>query len=257
MDCSLPGSSVHGIFQARVLEWGAIAFSTSAPKLTINNRHFYESPWSLKGSLIHHLTFDRIRILIWKEPWKSILQSSKLRPVGLPSGASGKEPVCQCRRCKRCGFNPWSERSPGGGHGSPLQYSFLENPMDRGAWQATVHRGAQSWTQLKWLSMHTQTTNWDPGKGVTWPKSSECPSHHWDPGCQLSVLCCHPSSLLCIALLQASEAGGLCRSYQGWFTPSQGHYTTAMVVECRVPWNLIAGCTKEIWINGKSQHVCD
>ena len=31
-------------------------------------------------------------------------------------------------------------RSPGGGHGNPLRYSFLENPMDRGAWQATIHR---------------------------------------------------------------------------------------------------------------------
>ena len=34
-------------------------------------------------------------------------------------------------------------RSPGGGHGSPLQYSYLENPMDRGAWRATVHRVAK------------------------------------------------------------------------------------------------------------------
>ena len=36
--------------------------------------------------------------------------------------------------------------SPGGGHGNPLQYSFLENSMDRGAWQATVHRVAKSHT---------------------------------------------------------------------------------------------------------------
>ena len=42
-------------------------------------------------------------------------------------------------------------RSPGEGHGNPLQYSCLENPMDRGAWQTTVHRVAQSWTRLKWL----------------------------------------------------------------------------------------------------------
>ena len=42
-----------------------------------------------------------------------------------------------------------SGRSPGGGHGDPLWYSCLENPMDRGAWQATVLRGAKSWTQLK------------------------------------------------------------------------------------------------------------
>ena len=45
-------------------------------------------------------------------------------------------------------------RSPGGGHGNPLQYSCLENPMDRGAWQATAHRVTKSWTQLKGLSMH-------------------------------------------------------------------------------------------------------
>ena len=39
------------------------------------------------------------------------------------------------------GSIPGSGRSPGGGHGNPLQDSCLENPMDRGAWQATVHRG--------------------------------------------------------------------------------------------------------------------
>ena len=43
-------------------------------------------------------------------------------------------------------------RSPGGGHGNPLQYSCLENPMNRGNWRATVHGVAMSWTLLKWLS---------------------------------------------------------------------------------------------------------
>ena len=43
---------------------------------------------------------------------------------------------------------------PGGGHGNPLQYSCLENPIDRGAWQATDHSVAKSWTRLKQLSMH-------------------------------------------------------------------------------------------------------
>ena len=42
----------------------------------------------------------------------------------------------------------------GEGHGNPLQYSCLENPMHRGAWWAAVHRVAQSWTRLKPLSMH-------------------------------------------------------------------------------------------------------
>ena len=42
------------------------------------------------------------------------------------------------------GSIPGLERSPGGGHGNPLQYSCLENPKDRGAWWATVHRVAKS-----------------------------------------------------------------------------------------------------------------
>ena len=46
-------------------------------------------------------------------------------------------------------------RTPGGGHGNPLQYSCLENPMDREAWWATVHRVAKSPTRLKQL--HTLT----------------------------------------------------------------------------------------------------
>ena len=50
---------------------------------------------------------------------------------------------------------PGSRRFPGGELGNPLQYSCLENPMDRGAWQATVHRVAKSWTRLNRLSMHT------------------------------------------------------------------------------------------------------
>ena len=41
-----------------------------------------------------------------------------------------------------------SGRSLGGGHGNPLQFSCLENPMDRGAWQATVHGVTKSWTRL-------------------------------------------------------------------------------------------------------------
>ena len=47
------------------------------------------------------------------------------------------------------GLIPGLGRSPGGGHGNPLQYSCLENPMDRETWWATVHRVTKSWTQLK------------------------------------------------------------------------------------------------------------
>ena len=75
--------------------------------------------------------------------------------ISFPGGTSGQELACQCRICKRCRFSPWSGRSPGGRHGNPLQYSCLENPMDRGAWQATGHGVAKSWTQLNDLAhMH-------------------------------------------------------------------------------------------------------
>ena len=52
---------------------------------------------------------------------------------------------------------PGSGRSPGGGHGNPPQYSCLENSLDRETWWATVHRVAQSQTQLKQLSTRTHT----------------------------------------------------------------------------------------------------
>ena len=49
---------------------------------------------------------------------------------------------------------PVSGRSPREGHGNPLQYPCLENPMDRGAWRIAVHGITKSWTRLKRLSMH-------------------------------------------------------------------------------------------------------
>ena len=58
---------------------------------------------------------------------------------GFPGGASGKEPACRCTRHKQHGFDPGLGRSPGEGNGNPLQYSCLGNPMDRGAWWASVH----------------------------------------------------------------------------------------------------------------------
>ena len=67
-----------------------------------------------------------------------------MRCVGFPGGTGGKESTCQCRRNKRHEFDPSVEKTPGEGHGNPFQYSWLQNPMDRGAWWATVHRVAKS-----------------------------------------------------------------------------------------------------------------
>ena len=75
--------------------------------------------------------------------------------ISFSGGTRGKESSCQRRRRRDTGSIPGSGRSPGGGRGNPLQYSCLENPMDRGDWQATIHRVTQSRTQLKQLSTHT------------------------------------------------------------------------------------------------------
>ena len=101
MDCSRPGSSVHAIFQARILEWIAISFSrgSSQPK----GQTLVFSVWATSESACN-------------------------------AGDSGLVPR-------------WG-RSPGERNGNTLQYSCLENPMDRGAWPATVHGVAKSWTQL-------------------------------------------------------------------------------------------------------------
>ena len=77
VDCSLPRPSILGIFQAKVLEWGVIAFS------------------------------------------------------------------CHCRRHERYGFDSWIRKNPRRKAWQPIQYSCLENLMDRGAWRATVHKSCK------------------------------------------------------------------------------------------------------------------
>ena len=101
MDCSLPGSSIHGIFQARVLERGAVAFS-----------HIY--------------TYVYVY-------------------MGFPSGSDGKASTCNAADL---GSIPGPGRSPGEEIGYPLQYSCLENLMNRKVWWARVHGVTKSWTQL-------------------------------------------------------------------------------------------------------------
>ena len=64
---------------------------------------------------------------------------------GLPAGSDGKESACDA---EDLGLIPGSGRSPGEGNGYPLQYSCLENPMDRGAQWAIVHGVTKSWTRL-------------------------------------------------------------------------------------------------------------
>ena len=68
--------------------------------------------------------------------------------LGFPGGSVVKNPSANAGDKRDGSLIPGLGRSPGGGHGNPLQYSCLGNPMDKGAWQATVHGVAKSWTQL-------------------------------------------------------------------------------------------------------------
>ena len=70
-----------------------------------------------------------------------------------------KNPPANAGDIRDGGLTPGSGRSSGGGNGNPLQYSCLEGPMDRADWWAMVCRIAKSQTQLKQLSVHTNTSS--------------------------------------------------------------------------------------------------
>ena len=90
-------------------------------------------------------------------------------PHGFPLWLNGKE-SCQCRRH---GFHPWVEKIPGEGNGNPLQYSCLENSMDRGAWWATAHGITKSRT----LTLFTWVFTWVPHNAAATAKSLQlCPT---------------------------------------------------------------------------------
>ena len=75
----------------------------------------------------------------------ALFLSSSMRVMGFPGSSAGKESTCNAGDL---GSIPGLGRSPGGGQGNPLQYSCLENPMDRGAWWATVRGVTKSQTRL-------------------------------------------------------------------------------------------------------------
>ena len=99
----------------------------------------------------------------WGVTWRAVgddkLEASwkkcqKYELPGLPPWLSGKESACNGGAVGDVGSIPGLERSPGGGHGNPLQYSCLENPMDRGAWRLQSIGVTKSRTRLKRLSTH-------------------------------------------------------------------------------------------------------
>ena len=77
------------------------------------------------------------------------MKPPSLQGMDFSGGSDGKEPACSAEDV----LIPGSGRFPGEGNGNSFQCSYLKNPMDRGAWQATVHEITKGQTQLKRLSM--------------------------------------------------------------------------------------------------------
>ena len=140
-DGSPPGSPVPGILEARTLECVAISFSNAWQ-------------WKVKVK-----SLSRVQLLV--TPWTAAYQAP--RSMGVPrqeywSGVPLPSPQValvvknspsNAGDTGDAGWIPESGRSPGGANSSPLQYSCLENPMDRGAWWAMVHgiaRVGRDWT---------------------------------------------------------------------------------------------------------------
>ena len=237
MDVSLLGSSVHGILQARILEWAAISFfrgfyhqctytldlkpgsvltypqsillwswsrvstevSTNFLCLVLNLSLWNNSditawalhwcPSGLNSNLIyyqlspprntlclnqifhHHRPFgltsklgimvDRIMVsqrCPCPNPWLCFLTWVELVVKNLPANAGDIGDV---------GSIPESERSPGGGNGNPLQYSCLENTMDREAWRAPVHRVGHDWSDWTRMQMWLRILRWEDYCGLS------------------------------------------------------------------------------------------
>ena len=194
MDCNLPGSSLHGILQARILEWVAISFSreSSQPRnrtwvswiaesfftdwlqgkpiciYIVGHKKKKKKKNELQKELLLYefylLTFpilfshchSCLRTIIGTLSWASLPLSGSphflnrtltgrstqqiylilgpMLALGVPRWLSRQESTCQHRRLW---FDPWAGKIAEEGNGNPLQYSCLEKPMDRGAWQGS------------------------------------------------------------------------------------------------------------------------
>ena len=119
---------------------------TSAHQALPSMGYSRQEYWSGVPVFSLHLQYRRPQFASWvgKFPEK---RDRLPTPVfmAFPGGSDSKESTCNAGDL---GLVPGLGRSPGGGHGNPFSYSCLENPMDRGAWEATAHGVTKSRTQL-------------------------------------------------------------------------------------------------------------
>ena len=126
----------------------------SQPKIS-DLRHFPVGHQDIPGCQVSVKTLERTRwecdlpgCMFSQRTIFPIVSSSVGVTEGFADGSDGKESACNARAAGDVGSIHGLGRSPGGGNGNPLQYSCLENPMDRGAWWAAVHGVAKSRTRL-------------------------------------------------------------------------------------------------------------
>ena len=112
--------------------------------LSYQQQHLSSNAWWSNG-------FNGFVLLVVLQNFYSVVFD-----IGLLQWLSSKESACSVGDAGDMGSILGSGKTPGGGNGNPLQYPWLGNPMDRGAWWATVHRVTKSWT---WLTIHTYLTS--------------------------------------------------------------------------------------------------
>ena len=137
---------------------------------------FFFSP-DFQGNSIENWE-SQISSLEWCQSTSNIYLGASTDPTGLSWWLRVKNPLAMQEPQET---RVWSlgQKTPGGGHGNPLQDSCLENSMDREAWQATVRWVAKSQTWLKWLRMLTYT---DTTSMYTADKELEAWSHRSQQG---------------------------------------------------------------------------
>ena len=138
------------------------------PRLTIilssSVSHPMGFPGSSTGKKFACNAGDWFDFWVGKIPWRRDRLPTRVF-LGFPGGSDSKE---SAYNAGDLGLIPGLGRSPGEGHGNPLQYSCVEIPMDRGAWQAIVHRVTKSWTQLACYDSWGRSKESDTTERLDW-----------------------------------------------------------------------------------------
>ena len=134
-----------------------------------------------------------------------------------------------CPQCQRPGFDPWVDRSPGGGHGSPLQCSCLDGPHGWRSWRAAVRGAAKSQAWLKWFS-----TACAP---LLLAFSSSCPGAQSSRGRNRGgsgVTDLHP--LLCRSSMEPGRGQAPSPRLSGWRLKPERSHACLSEGRCAVNW---------------------